>query len=59
MLVSFADCPVSITTYRKCFIFPYKPCIYSQPWHTWGKQKNKPTTMVELLGFFYTNWWNI
>lgn len=53
MLVSFPDCPVSITTYRKCFIFPYKPCIYSQPWHTWGKKKKKKAhTISELVGFF-------
>lgn len=44
-LVSFPDCPVSITIYRKRFIFPYKPCTYSQPWHTWGKKK-KPTPFL-------------
>ena len=41
MLVSFPDCLVSIETYRKRFIFPYKPCIYSQPCHTWGKEKGE------------------
>lgn len=57
MLVSFPDCPVSITTYRKRFIFPYKPCIYSQPWHTWGKKKSPHHFRASLL--FYVNRWNM
>lgn len=52
MLVSFPDCPVSIITYRKRFIFPYKPCIYSQPWHTWGKKKKKAHTILDPVCFY-------
>lgn len=57
MLVSFPDCPVSIETYRKCFIFPSKPCIYSQPCHTWGKEKVGESRMVIILEplLFYTS----
>lgn len=57
MLVSFPDCLVSIETYRKRFIFPYKPCIYSQPCHTWGKEKGEKSRMVIILEplLFYTS----
>lgn len=58
MLVSFPDCPVSIKTYRKRFIFPYKPYIYSQPWHTWVRKK-KAHIILELVGFFNINRWTI
>lgn len=33
-------------------VFACKPCIYSPPWHTWGKEKKNPHNFTCIAFFF-------
>lgn len=34
-------------------VFACKPCIYSPPWHTWGKEKKKNPHNFTCIAFFF------